>query len=219
MRPNLAFGPIDSIAQYLLYVSVVVLGVVLPLLVQMWRQKRHDAKLVAETLSSLTREIQSNRERLSKSRDSFKALWEALSEEYDQYVKLWGRLGEDGVARQSIEPPSSTGVSVSFAALTSTAWEVAHLSGGSRLMSGSVLAKLTRVYHLQKVFEDSRLLYLEISFRANALEAPMSLSNRSIVEGRLQSLAVSRAAARYQADLAETVLVAHDEFLKATPAT
>ena len=45
MRPNLALGPIDSVAQYLLYVSIVVLGVLLPILVQKWRQRRMDAAL------------------------------------------------------------------------------------------------------------------------------------------------------------------------------
>ena len=34
MRPNLALGPNDSVTQYLLYLSSVVLGVLLPLLVQ-----------------------------------------------------------------------------------------------------------------------------------------------------------------------------------------
>jgi len=40
MRPNLALGPIDGVVQYLVYLSIVVLGVLLPLLIQKWRQRR-----------------------------------------------------------------------------------------------------------------------------------------------------------------------------------
>ncbi len=53
MRPNLAFGPIDSVEQYLVYLSIVVLGVLLPLLVRKWRQRREHARLLAQTLTAL----------------------------------------------------------------------------------------------------------------------------------------------------------------------
>ena len=68
MRPNLALGPIDSVTQYLLYLSIVVLGVLLPLLLNKWRTRREKQQLLERTLKALTAETTANRKRVLSSR-------------------------------------------------------------------------------------------------------------------------------------------------------
>ena len=70
MRPNLAFGPIDSVTQYLLYLSVVVFGILLPLAIQKWIKARHEKQLLASTRIAVSDEIRANLKKVRESRDS-----------------------------------------------------------------------------------------------------------------------------------------------------
>jgi len=78
MRPNLALGPIDSVTQYLLYFSIVVLGVLLPLLANKWRTRREQAALLARTLLALQSEVAANRRRAVSSRETLVHLRDQL---------------------------------------------------------------------------------------------------------------------------------------------
>ncbi|MBK7792938.1 MAG: hypothetical protein IPJ62_10720 [Betaproteobacteria bacterium] len=155
MRPNFALGPIDSIAQYLLYVSIVVLGVVLPLLVQKWRQRRERSLLLARTIRTLRDELGANRERLLVSRGSFEVLGNALHGDYEHYLRLWHGLRDAADPPLEPLPPPAEDRLITLASLSRTAWEVAQLSNALPTIAPDQLRELTRAYVLQTVFEEA----------------------------------------------------------------
>ncbi len=211
MRPNLALGPIDSLSQYLIYVSIVVLGVLLPLLVQRWRLARQNAKLAERTLRALIDELTSNRERLAVSRASFDELADALKREYGRYEKRWHDLrATPEVPLPDAEFEKSPENSVRLSALTHTAWEIAHLSQALPLLPAERLAAFTRAYHLQELYAESRALYLDATMKADELDTPADLRQLANVESRLRCLAVLQSAVRYHRSIAGTVLEAYE---------
>ena len=218
MRPNLALGPIDSLSQYLIYVSIVVLGVLLPLLVQRWRQARQNANLADRTLRALTDELTSNRDRLVVSRASFDELADALRQEYGRYEKRWRELRATPEAPlPDAEFEKGPENSVRLSALTHTAWEIAHLSQALPLLPAERLAAFTRAYHLQELYAESRALYLESTMRAEALDTPADLRQIANVEHRLRCLAVLQSAVRYHRAITSTVLEAYERAIAASP--
>jgi hypothetical protein len=213
MRPNLALGPIDSVAQYLLYVSIVVLGVLLPILVQKWRQRRQDAALVRRTLDALAEENRSNRSKLAKSRASFAELARLFEEQYRYYEALWHRLGASGAGDPAPGPPEFGDVTLRLPSLTRTAWDVAHVSNALALLPAERLAPFTRAYYLQGVLADDLSSPLNVVTQAEALAAPIDLADRRNVEARLHAIAVGRAAVRAQIALSDGTLQAYDAAL------
>ena len=216
MRPNLALGPIDSVAQYLLYVSIVVLGVLLPILVQKWRQRRQDAALVRSTLAALAEEAGNNRNKLAKSRDSFAELARLFEEQYGYYEALWHRLGKPDAGDPAPLPPELVDVALTFPSLTRTAWDVAHVSNALALLPAERLARFTRAYYLQGVLADDLSSPLNVVTQAEALAAPIDLADRRNVEARLHAIAVGRAALRAQLALSDGTLQAYDAVLANT---
>lgn len=213
MRPNLALGPIDSVAQYLLYVSIVVLGVLLPILVQKWRQRRHEAELVRRTLAALADEMRANRAKLARSRESFANLAALLDEQYRHYEALWHRFDQAEAAGAEAKAPEEADVKLMFPALTRTAWDVAHVSHALALLPAERLARLTRAYYLQGILADNLSTPLGIVTQAETLATPLDLSERRNVEARLHAIAAARAAVRAQVDLSEGALEAYDTAL------
>jgi hypothetical protein len=218
MRPNLALGPIDSVAQYLLYVSIVVLGVLLPILVQRWRQRRQDAALVRRTLDALAEESRSNRRRLAKSRESFAELARLFEAQFAYYEELWQRLGKPDAGDPVPPSPELGDIALMLPWLTRTAWDVAHVSHALALLPADVLARFTRAYYLQGVLADNLSSQLNVVTQAEALEAPLDLTDRRNVEARLHAIAVGRAAVRAQIDLSDGTLQAYDAVLANTGA-
>lgn len=213
MRPNLAFGPIDSIAQYLLYLSIVVLGVLLPILVHKWRQRRQESQLAARTLAALREELAGNRERLSASRNSFAALEDVLQRQYRHYEALWRPLAGGAPGNPDAQPPAAEDVAINIPRLIRTAWDVAHVSHALALLPSSQLALLTRAYHLQGILAETRTLQLDVAMKLEALETPLDLREQRNVEARLQTLAIAKAAVRYQVSLSASALDACDAAL------
>ena len=213
MRPNLALGPIDSVAQYLLYVSIVVLGVLLPILVQKWRQRRMDAALVRRTLDALAEEIRGNRGRLAKSRASFAELGRLFEEQYRYYETLWQRLAKPDADGPAPSPPQPDDVALTLPSLTRTAWDVAHVSHALALLPVDPLARFTRAYYLQGVLAAELSSQLNVVTQAEALAAPIDLADRRNVEARLHAIAVGRAAVRAQLALSDGTLQAYDAAL------
>jgi hypothetical protein len=218
LRPNFALGPIDSLAQYLLYVSIVVLGVLLPILVQKWRQRRQDAALVARTLAALAEESRGNRGKLARSRDSFAELAQLFDEQYRYYEALWHRLGNAEPDGPEPKAPELADVFLTFPSLTRTAWDVAHVANALALLPAERLARFTRAYYLQGVLADDLSSALRIVTQAESLAAPIDLADRRSVEARLHAIAAGRSAVRAQIALSNGTLEAYDAAL-ADPGT
>lgn len=219
MRPNLALGPIDGVVQYLVYLSIVVLGVLLPLLIQKWRVRRENARVLEQMLGSLRRELDANLKRVRASRDSMAALGTALQSEYDHYERLWHRVHDAGDAKVDAGPAPSVDVAVSLAAPTQTAWDVAQLSQSLRLLPPEQLSVFARAYNLHRVHDESRRLYLENTLRAETMETPADLTYLHTVEVRLQMLAVTRAVVRYHGNLLATLITAYESALSESAAS
>lgn len=213
MRPNLALGPIDSVAQYLLYVSIVVLGVLLPILVQKWRQRRQDAALVRRTLASLADEMRANRAKLANSRKSFANLADLFDEQYRYYETHWHRLGGPDAGGVETAPPELADIALTFPSLTRTAWDVAHFSHALALLPAERLARLTRAYYLQGILADNLGTPLNVVTQAETLAVPLDLRERRNVEARLHAIAAARATVRAQVVLSDGALEAYDAAL------
>lgn len=213
MRPNLAFGPIDGVGQYLLYLSVVVLGVLLPLLAARWKKRRDDRALAARTLAALKAEIGDNRRRVEGAVGSFARMIEMCERWHAFYVERLPRLAEPGL---DMTPPEVQGpLGLTLAAVPGTAWEAARLSQALPLLDPGVLRAYTRAYYLQSLYENDRGFALRTAFEAEWLDVPIGAEDRAAVLERMRWLKAASSTLRYQQTLLESMRAAYDEALAA----
>lgn len=214
MRPNLTFGPIDSVMQYLLYLSVVVFGILLPLVIQKGLKARHDKQLLESTRTALSDEIKTNLVKVLKSRDSFVTLAAHVESEIAQYRAIWEDQANE--ATRSCKPvtPLATDSSVTYAAPVQTAWDIAILRQALPLMPASELVAYARVYQLQLALEQNRSNFLAVAMRANALEAPTDLTCLRNIERRIEILLELQAMSRHHSGLTQALADAYKEALR-----
>lgn len=217
MRPNLAFGPIDSIAQYLLYLSVVVLGVLLPMLANKWRTRREQAALLARTLVALKAEVAANRRRVVSSRETLVKLRDQLDVLREYRLALRRRLDDPSLPLPT-EPPEDSDWGVNVPMVTRTAWDVAQLSGALPLMAEAQLNAYTRVYQMQSLFDRDRSALLDTLMRIEELSLPAEVHRHESLDAQLRLLVVALATVRYQVGLSEGMIAAFDA-IDAPPAT
>lgn len=210
MRPNLAFGPIDSIAQYLLYLSVVVLGVALPLLIQRWRKKRDDAGLVVRTSAALKQELAENKARMLASKATIEAFLDDLDDCFEKYSGIWHSIHNPRQDGRAHEQPMLPERPLNVAATSKVAWDVARYSNALPLLSTGQLRAVTKAYSLQTAFEATRNTLLESAFKAELLDTPVRLNDPPSIERRLELLATVRSVARSQIGLLSSATSAHD---------
>jgi hypothetical protein len=213
VKPNLAFGPIDTVTQYLLYLSIVVLGVLLPLLVQRWRTRREKAALRERTERALVAEHAANRRRLLESQRSLRALAEVLARyfEHRQALRLH-RLAPDTAAPPP-EAPADADWDVLIPLLTRTAWDVARLADALVLLPEPVLTACSRVHHLQELHTQDRSALMQVLMQLEHLRLPADLAHAQTLDRQLEILTVAQATVRYQIGLADGLLAAYDAAL------
>jgi hypothetical protein len=207
MRPNLAFGPIDSVMQYLLYLSVVVLGVLLPVLVQKWRTRREKAKLLQRSLVALHAEIEGNHKRLLVARDSFANATTLLAANVAQLKSLRERLVAD--SSQQATAPAEQNLNISLGLTAATAWDVARLADALVLIPAEQLTALTRAYQLQRLYETDRAMLLQTLMKSAALDLPADLRQLSVLDARLEGFTVAHAVLQYQTGMAQGLIDAY----------
>jgi hypothetical protein len=212
MRPNLALGPIDSVTQYLLYLSIVVLGVLLPLLVQKWRTRREKAALLARTLAALLAETAANRRRVVSSHETLVRLRDQLVV-YREHRMLLSRRLRDASIPLPADPPDDMDWGISVPLVTRTAWDVARLADALVLLPEERLAAYTRVFHIQDVFERDRAALLDMLMKLELLSLPADMQRPETVDAQLQMLTVALATTRYQVGLAEAMIESYDAAL------
>jgi hypothetical protein len=218
VRPNLAFGPIDSVAQYLLYLSVVVLGVLLPLLANKWRTRREERRLLARTLAALLEETRGNRRRIAASLDSLRTALALVEEAKSWYLE---RRSEVAAGRSGADaPPQPEGnVGISLALITRVAWDVAHHARALPLMPDDRLLQFTRAYQLQDLYLRDRAMLLDLIQQIEVLGLPADLSRTEVLDARLAVLARALLVLRYHVGLAEGMVECYDGALEeAVPA-
>ncbi len=212
MRPNLALGPIDSVTQYLLYLSVVVLGVLLPLLLNKWRTRREQRQLRERTLKALNAEIAANRKRVLSSRETLLPLRERLTQYREHRLTLRRHL-HDPKHPAPAAAPEDASWDVNVPLITRTAWDVARLAHALVLLSEEHLKAYTRVFHIQDVFERDRAALLAVLMQLELLDLPADISRPETLDAQLQTLTVAVATIRYQVGLADGMIAAYDAAL------
>jgi hypothetical protein len=214
MKPSLAFGPIDSITQYLLYLSVVVLGVLLPLLAAKWRTRRENQKLLQRTVLALNEEIAGNRRRMVTSRDTLRPLLDVIKQEREHYLAQRVVQQAGGVPQ-----PSPVGHSdINIGLTISTAWDVARMANALILLPAPALTALTRAYQMQALFDADRRLLLDMALRGEQLKLPANLQDVNVLDSRLQALTQAQAVLEYSVGLQAGVITCYDEALAANGA-
>jgi type VI protein secretion system component VasK len=214
VRPNLALGPLDSATQYLLYLSIVVLGVLLPLLVQKWRTRREKAALLARTLLALKAEATANRRRVQESLRTLENLRDQLDRLRGHRLAMSRHLRDPAEAVPE-EPPEETDWGVSVPLITRTAWDVARLADALVLMPEAQLSAFTRVFHIQEVFERDRPALLAMLIQIELLSLPADMARAETVDAQLHTLTVGLATVRYHVGLAQGMITAYDAALAA----
>jgi hypothetical protein len=209
MRPNLALGPIDSVQQYLLYLSIVVLGVLLPLLANKWRTRREQAALLARTLLALQAEVAANRRRVASSRETLVHLRDQLDQLRAHRHALRLRL-DDPTQPEPPQPPDDSDWGVNVPMVTRTAWDVAQLSGALPLLTEAQLNTYTRAYQMQTLFERDRSALLDTLMRIEELNLPADIRRPETLDAQLRLLIVALATLRYQVGLADGMIEAFD---------
>ncbi|MDH5285621.1 MAG: hypothetical protein OEX23_03175 [Betaproteobacteria bacterium] len=213
MRPNFTFGPIDSVTQYLLYLSIVVLGILLPLAVQRWVKRRQDRQLLEGTRTALAAEVAANRARVARSQESFAALAAHLDGDIAAYRALWDAAAQPSGDSAPPQPPPPIDLTVAYATTIRTAWDTANFRQALPLMPAASLARYSRAYQLQRALEEHRAIFLAAAMRASALEAPSDLSVARNVERRIETLLELQAFAQHHAGLSRSLVDAYDETL------
>ncbi len=211
MRPNLAFGPIDSVMQYLLYLSVVVLGVLLPVLVQKWRTRREKAKLLQRSVVALRAEIEGNHQRMLQVRDSFANATTLLAANVAHLKSLRERVVAD--PSQPATAPAEQNLNISLGLTAATAWDVARLAGALVLVPAEQLTALTRAYQVQEFYETNRAMLLQTLMKSTALDLPADLRQLSSLDARLEGFTVAHAVLQYQTGLAQGLIDAYSTAL------
>lgn len=216
MRPNLAFGPIDSIAQYLLYLSVVVLGVLLPLLANKWRTRREERRLLARTLAALLEETRGNRRRIVESLDSLRAALAVIENGKSWYLERRSEVaaGRSGTDAPPEEPEGSVGITLAL--ITRVAWDVAHHARALPLVPDDRLQRFTRAYQMQDLYLRDRAMLLELVQQLEVLNLPADLSRTDVLDARLVVLARALLVLRYHVGLAEGMLECYEGALDET---
>lgn len=212
MRPNLALGPIDSVTQYLLYLSIVVLGVLLPLLLNKWRTRREKQQLLERTLKALNAEIVANRKRVLSSRETLVPLLERLTQYRAHRLALRKHLHDAKNPAPAEAPPDATW-DVNVPLITRTAWDVARLADALVLLPEEQLKAYTRVFHIQEVFERDRAALLAVLMQLELLDLPADIKRPETLDAQLQTLTVAVATIRYQVGLADGMISAYDAAL------
>jgi hypothetical protein len=211
MKPNLAFGPIDSVTQYLLYLSVVVLGVLLPFLLQKWRTHRENTQLLRRTLVDLAEEFRANRRRVSKSRETYERALTNVQVLLDHYTAQAESLLR-GETDSGARPPDAD-VSLSLPLTARVAWDVARLAGALALVPRDALAPYAKAFQLQDLWERDRALLLELAMQLETLDLPADFADRQLLHARLALLTRARATLRYHVGLADMLLSSYAEAL------
>jgi hypothetical protein len=212
MRPNLALGPIDSVTQYLLYLSIVVLGVLLPLLLNKWRTRREQRALLERTLKAMNAEIAANRKRVLSSHETLVRLRDQLARFRDHRMALRKHL-HDAANPLPDAPPEDTSWDVNVPLVTRTAWDVARLADALALLPEERLNAYTRVFHIQEVFERDRTALLAVLMQLELLELPADTARPETVDAQLHTLTVALATVRYHVGLAEGMIAAYQAAL------
>lgn len=212
MKPNLAFGPIDSVTQYLLYLSVVVLGVLLPFLLQKWRTHRENKQLLQRTLVDLAEELRANRRRVSNSRETYERALTNVQALLDHYTARAESLLRGEPASAALPPDGD--VSLSLPLTARVAWDVARLAGGLALVPRDELAPHAKAFQLQELWERDRALLLKLAMQLETLDLPADLADRQLLDTRLTLLTRARATLRYHVGLADMLLSSYREALK-----
>jgi hypothetical protein len=213
VKPNLAFGPIDSVAQYLLYLSVVVLGVLLPLLLQRWRTKREKAALLERTLKSIDAEIAANHRRVTSSRATLVHLLDTLVIYRDHRMALRKQMLDPGGDVVVPPTPPDTEYGINVPLLTRTAWQVASHAQALVLLPEAQLNAYTRAYQMHEIFTADRSALLHTLMEIEQLELPADMLRPETVETQLRLLTLGLATVRYQVGLADSMLEAYNEAL------
>jgi hypothetical protein len=214
MRPNFALGPIDSVTQYLLYLSIVVLGVLLPLLLNKWRTRREQRALLERTLKAMNAEIAANRKRVLSSHETLVRLREQL-EVYRRHRLALSKRLRNADEPLPVAPPDDASWDVNVPLVTRTAWDVARLADALALLPEERLNAYTRVFHIQEVFERDRTALLAVLMQLELLELPADIARPESVDAQLQTLTVALATVRYHVGLAEGMIAAYDAALPA----
>jgi hypothetical protein len=212
MRPNFALGPLDSVTQYLLYLSIVVLGVLLPLGLNKWRTRREKRALLERTLAAFNAEVAANRKRVLSSHETLVRLRDQLDLYRVHRLALAQRLRDPGQPVPA-EPPADTDWGVNVPLVTRTAWDVARLADALVLLPEERLNAYTRVFHIQEVFERDRAALLSTLMQIELLSLPADMQRAETVDAQLQTLTVALATIRYQVGLAEGMIAAYDAAL------
>jgi type VI protein secretion system component VasK len=213
VKPNLAFGPIDSVTQYLLYLSVVVLGVLLPLLLQRWRNQREQARLLARTVASITAELSANRRRVIASRETLAHLRATLEIYREHRLALRRHLVQPGDPALLPAAPDDSQYGISVPLLTRTAWEVASHAQALTLLPEARLSAFTRAYQVQEMFAADRSSLTAMLMDIEQLELPADMNRTETLDAQLRVLTSGLATARYHVGLADAMLEAYDAAL------
>jgi hypothetical protein len=214
VRPNLALGPIDSVTQYLLYLSIVVLGVLLPLALNKWRTRREKRALLERTLKALNAEVAANRKRVLSSHGTLVRLRDQLMLFREHRLALRKHL-HDSTLPKPPDTPEDTEWDVNVPLITRTAWDVARLADALVLLPEERLTTYTRAYQMQEVFERDRSALLDTLMKIELLSLPADVARADTVDAQLRVLTLAVATVRYQVGLAEGMMKAYDDVVPA----
>jgi hypothetical protein len=147
-------GKVHSIKEYLIHLSMVVLGILIALGLEQWRESRHHASLAAQATRDIKLEIESNQGLLRKVIPKFeKALpiVSAIADAQKAAIKAFeAKAGP-------VPEPKDDDLDLASPSLQSTAWEVATISQATNYMPREDLVKFSRVYTAQKFIMQAQL--------------------------------------------------------------
>ena len=134
-------GPVHSVREFLLHLSIVTLGIVIALSLEGLLEWRHHRALVREARANVMREIRDNKTHLDN------ALARAGEVEQSQRAAL--QVVDDALAHRKNNTTSLT-LSYGIVELHSSSWETAQATGAVGFMEYAEVKRFAELYSLQK---------------------------------------------------------------------
>jgi hypothetical protein len=137
---------IDSIKQFLLHLVMIVLGIVIALGLEQWRESLHHKSIAERALNEITQEMGKNQALIRKNLPTFEKVTKQVE---DMLVAQKAAIKAYESKTGPVPEPKDEDGDVGMLGLQSTAWSMANINQALSYMPHETAVKLSRIYNAQ----------------------------------------------------------------------
>jgi type II secretory pathway pseudopilin PulG len=140
-------SPVHSIKDFAIHLAMIVLGILIAVTVEGWRESRHHEQLASEMRTRILAELSANRKQVAASVAAFKTSLKDLKalEELTARVARGEKLSAEAAATAS-----AVSIDMRTPLLPGAAWEAALATQAVQYMSANEVARYAAIYSTQQ---------------------------------------------------------------------